>query len=131
MLGQTIRTALFAAATIVAGASAWAGDAMVIDAKAVFTGEKDGVEIWRFDVTVEHADTGWDHYANAFEVLGPDGEVIGVRTLYHPHVNEQPFTRSLTGVEIPKGLERVSIRAKDSAHEYGDQLFELELIRPE
>ena len=104
-----------------------AGDVEIVEAKA--TAERGGE--FTFEVTLRPGDEGWDHYANAFEVLGPDGEVIGVRTLYHPHVNEQPFTRSLTGVEIPKGLERVSIRAKDSVHEYGDQLFELELIRPE
>ena len=43
-------------------------------------------------VTVQHADTGWDHYADAWEVLAPDGTVLGTRTLLHPHTDEQPFT---------------------------------------
>ena len=33
-------------------------------------------ETYRFDVTVAHEDTGWDHYADAWEVVGPDGKVI-------------------------------------------------------
>ena len=28
---------------------------------------------WRFDVTISHPDTGWDHYADGWEVLAPDG----------------------------------------------------------
>ena len=111
--------------------SAWAGDARIVDAKANFANESGDMEIWSFDVTVEHADEGWDHYADAFEILTTDGVVLGVRTLYHPHVDEQPFTRSLTGVEIPKGTEVVVIRAHDSVHGYGETHMELELARPE
>ena len=47
------------------------------------------------------ADSGWDHYANRWEVLEPEGQVIATRTLLHPHVDEQPFTRSLSGIHIP------------------------------
>ena len=74
---------------------------------------------YRFDVTVAHEDTGWDHYADAWEVVGPDGKVLGVRTLLHPHVNEQPFTRSLGGVKIPAGTDAVTVRANDKVHGWG------------
>lgn len=67
-----------------------------------------------FAVTISSADTGWDKYADAFEVVAPDGSVLGTRVLAHPHVEEQPFTRSLTGVEVPEGVDRVTIRARDS-----------------
>ena len=50
--------------------------------------------VWRFDVTVRHADEGWDHYADRWDVIGPDGAVLATRVLLHPHVGEQPFTRS-------------------------------------
>ena len=70
-------------------------------------------------VTVRHADTGWDHYADAWEVVGPDGTVYGKRVLYHPHVNEQPFTRSLDGVKIPENVGSVTVRAHDSVHGLG------------
>ncbi len=71
---------------------------------------------YRFDVTVQHADEGWKHYANRWEVLASDGTVLGVRTLYHPHVGEQPFTRSLSGVVVPLNVSRVTVRAHDLVH---------------
>lgn len=74
---------------------------------------------YRFDVTLRHADAGWDHYANAWEVVGPDGRVLGKRVLLHPHVDQQPFTRSLSGVVIPADVRRVTLRAHDSVHGYG------------
>ena len=95
---------------------------------AVYAGEANviGVNVaklaagtYRFDVTLSHSDEGWDHYADKWDVVGPDNTVLGTRTLYHPHVNEQPFTRSLSGVKIPEGVSEVSIRAHDSLHEYG------------
>jgi len=72
-----------------------------------------------FHVTLKHDDTGWEHYANQWDVVAPDGTVLGSRVLYHPHVNEQPFTRSLSGVKVPAGIHQVTIRAQDSVHGYG------------
>jgi hypothetical protein len=92
-----------------------AGEADVLDAKASPTG--DGV--YRFDVTVRHADEGWDHYADRWDVVGPDGAVLGSRELLHPHEHEQPFTRSLGGVRIPEGVTRVTVRAHDKVHGLG------------
>ena len=74
---------------------------------------------FRFDVTVRHADEGWEHYVNKWDVTTADGRILGTRTLYHPHVDEQPFTRSLSGVSIPGDVHKVMIRAHDSKHEYG------------
>lgn len=68
---------------------------------------------WRFDVTIRHPDTGWDHYADGWRVLDMDGNELGLRVLYHPHVTEQPFTRSLSGVVIPEGATQVQIQARD------------------
>ena len=67
---------------------------------------------WRFDVTLSHPDTGWDHYADGWRVLAPDGTELGLRVLAHPHVTEQPFTRSLSGVQIPDGITQVQIQAR-------------------
>ena len=44
-----------------------------------------------------HPDTGWDDYADGWRVLDMDGNELGMRVLHHPHVDEQPFTRSLSG----------------------------------
>lgn len=67
---------------------------------------------WRFDVTLSHPDTGWDHYADGWRVLDMDGNELGMRVLAHPHVNEQPFTRSLGGVAIPDGATQVQVQAR-------------------
>jgi hypothetical protein len=102
-----------------------AGEADVVAAQAV----RDGAGIYRFQVTVAHADTGWDHYADKWDVVGPDGSLLGTRVLVHPHENEQPFTRSLGGVAIPAGVDRVTIRAHDSVHEYGGKEMTVEIKR--
>ncbi|MCZ4352115.1 hypothetical protein O4H61_06260 [Roseovarius aestuarii] len=72
--------------------------------------EKEGMG-WRFHVTVQHADTGWDHYADGWEILDASGTVLATRTLHHPHVNEQPFTRSLGPIMLPDGTREVFVRA--------------------
>jgi hypothetical protein len=71
---------------------------------------------WRFDVTLAHPDTGWDHYADGWEVVDAQGNVLGSRPLGHPHVNEQPFTRSKSGIMIPTGMTKVFVRARDNVH---------------
>lgn len=70
-------------------------------------------ETYRFDVTIRHPDTGWDHYADGWRVLDMDGNELGLRVLFHPHENEQPFTRSLDGVKIPSGTAQVQVQARD------------------
>jgi hypothetical protein len=71
---------------------------------------------YRFIVSVRHADAGWDHYADRWEILSPGGALLATRILYHPHVEEQPFTRDLTGVSIPDDIQTVVVRAHDSVH---------------
>lgn len=72
-----------------------------------------GKGVWRFDVTLSHPDTGWDHYADGWRILDMQGTELGLRVLYHPHVEEQPFTRSLSDVRIPEGTTQVQIQARD------------------
>ena len=79
--------------------------------------------ICSFNVTLKHADTGWKHYANKWEIYTAAGKLLATRTLYHPHVNEQPFTRSLSGVKIPKGLDKVIVKGHDLVHGYSDDVF--------
>jgi hypothetical protein len=100
----------------------FAGQAQVENA----TARKSGAT-WTFEVTIRHADTGWDHYADGWAVLAPDGTQLGYRTLHHPHENEQPFTRSLSGVSIPEGIDEVQIRAHDSVHGWSDATYTIRL----
>ena len=100
---------------IMASGTAAAGEADVLDVRV----EREAGGSYRFTVTVAHADEGWDHYADQWDVVAPDGTVLGTRVLAHPHVTEQPFARSLSGVEIPDGIDSVTVRARDSVHGYG------------
>ena len=82
-------------------------------------------------MTVRSDDTGWDKYADAWEVRTADGIVLGTRVLAHPHESEQPFTRSLDGVVIPNGLTEVVIAARDSVAGFcGDTLTVLLSLIP-
>ncbi len=101
-----------------------AGDVDIVGATARMSGNS-----WTFSVTLKHADSGWDHYADLWQVLTPDGDLLGERVLLHPHVNEQPFTRSLSGVAVPDGLDTVIIRARDTVHGVSSVSFELRLPR--
>ena len=83
-------------------------------------------ETWRVSVTLSHPDTGWDHYADGWEVSTPGGEALGLRVLAHPHVQEQPFTRSLS-VDVPAGTAALHIRARCNRDGWGDQVFVLPL----
>ena len=40
---------------------------------------KDNKNWYRFSVTVLHDDKSWDHYADKWEVLDGEGNVLGVR----------------------------------------------------
>ncbi len=62
-------------------------------------------------------------------MLDPHGNILATRTLYHPHVTEQPFTRNLTGVRIPESVRTVVVRAHDSVHGYGGAFMKVELPR--
>lgn len=121
--------ALVAVAFCVAHAAvpaALAGEADVIKVEV----RRSAAGTYAFDVTVRHADTGWDHYADAWDIVAPDGEtVLGTRKLLHPHENEQPFTRSLSGVRIPDGIDEVIVRARDSVHGYGGAEIRIRIER--
>ena len=82
---------------------------------------------WSFDVTLSHPATGWEHYADGWRVLAPDGTELGLRTLLHPHEHEQPFTRSLSGVQIPAGVTQVRIQARCIVDGWSDETYVIDL----
>ncbi|GMR07687.1 MAG: hypothetical protein BMS9Abin26_0690 [Gammaproteobacteria bacterium] len=84
---------------------------------------------WHAEVTLRHEDSGWDHYADAWRVVTADNKILGLRTLYHPHVSEQPFTRSLGGIQIPDDVKVVYIEAHDKLHGWSKQRYKIELKR--
>jgi len=102
---------------------AYAGEADVVNVQV----KRIQGNIHHFEVTVLHKDTGWDHYANKWDFIRPDGSLLRTRVLLHPHINEQPFTRSLSGVSIPATIKKVTIRAHDLIHGYGGKVLTIEL----
>ncbi len=83
---------------------------------------------WDVHVAVLHNDEGWDHYANIWQVVdSTTDKVIGERILAHPHDNEQPFTRSLTGLVIPGDVREVRIRSRCNLHDYGGREIAVEI----
>ncbi|MDH5391783.1 MAG: hypothetical protein OEY11_01230 [Gammaproteobacteria bacterium] len=99
-----------------------ANEVKIVDVKLV----KKSAEHYRVDVTLLHGDTGWDHYADGWEILDQNKKRIGQRVLGHPHVNEQPFTRSLQNAEIAKANQHIYIRAHDKIHGYS-KLYKVKL----
>ena len=101
------------------------GDAHVEFVRVV----QSGAGAYTFHVTVRHDDTGWDDYADGWDVVLPDGAVLKAdgnaspftRLLLHPHENEQPFTRSQSGLQISAEIETVTVRAHDLLHGFGGQ----------
>jgi hypothetical protein len=101
---------------------AGSGCADVIDA----TVSDDG-GTFTVSATISSADTGWEKYADAWQLWDADGNVIGERVLTHPHVDEQPFTRSQSGIVIPDGLTEVTVAARDLVAGFCGELFTLEV----
>lgn len=101
----------------------YAGEVLI--EKAVFRSSGTG---WAIDVTLKHSDTGWDHYADAWRVVDANGTEIKKRTLYHPHVGEQPFTRSLSGVIIPASTKIVYIEAHDTVHKWSAKKLKIDFV---
>lgn len=119
-------------ATIVAAATLATGLLLAAPAQAVSpriveaTAEVQANGLYAFSVTVFHEDDGWTHYADSWDVLSVNGDVLGTRTLFHPHEGENPFTRSLSNVRVPIGAKEVIFRAHCSKDGYGET-FRLEL----
>ena len=89
---------------------------------------------WTFHVTVSHPDTGWEDYADGWDVVTPDGIVLKknesdpfTRLLLHPHETEQPFTRSQSSLLIPEGITTVTVRAHDLVDGFGGTEVEVDL----
>lgn len=104
------RAVLLTALLIASVSAAFAGEVKIIGVEI----KPDGENSYLFSVTLLHDDAGWDHYADKWQVVGVDGTVYGERILAHPHDNEQPFTRSQSGIAIPADVTEVIIRAGDN-----------------
>ena len=80
-----------------------------------------------FDVTVSSPYDTPQRYADAFRVATRDGTVLGERKLLHDHAAEQPFTRDLYGVKVPRAIRVVVVQARDQRYGYGGKVIEVVL----
>ena len=106
------------------------GNADVTFVKATRTGDS----TWTFEVTVSHPDVGWRDFADGWDVVLPDGKPVLLqpkdrftRVLAHPHVDEQPFTRTQEKVLIPAATKTVTVRAHDLVNGYGGKEVKVDL----
>lgn len=68
--------------------------------------------IYHIRVTIEHEGNGWDDYVEAWEVFGPDGQILGVRPFFEPAFEKPHTVSALSGVVIPTEVKTVTIRAR-------------------
>lgn len=94
----------------------------IINASAMLTNGA-----WTFQVTVSSPYDSPERYADGWRILGPDGSEYGFRLLTHDHASEQPFTRSLSDVQIPAGVDVVTIEGRDQLNGFGGNTFELSM----
>lgn len=97
----------------------FAGEADVLQVKI----EKTGDGYLNVYTTVQHDDEGFEHYADRWEILDMEGNLLDTRILMHPH-SAEPFTRSILRARLPKGIKKISVRAHDNVHGYGGQIVE-------
>lgn len=94
----------------------------VIAAEATATGDT-----WQVTATISSPYDTPQRYADAFRVLAPNDDVLGIRELTHDHANEQPFTRSLADVAIPTDVTTITVEGRDQANGWGGASVTIDL----
>lgn len=89
--------------------------------------EADKAGTYRFEVTISSPYDTPERYADAWRIKDDEGSVFGIRELLHDHASEQPFTRSLTGVDIPDDVGTVIVEARDLENGWGGETLEVPL----
>jgi hypothetical protein len=91
--------------------------------------EPSGGDTWSLSVTISSPYDSPERYADGWRVLAPDGTVLGNHELPHPHPNEQPFTRTQTGLEIPQDVQKITVEARDLKNGYGGETVTISVPR--
>jgi hypothetical protein len=83
--------------------------------------ESEGGNSYSLSVTVSSPYDSPERYADGWRVLTPGGEVLGERELMHEHSATQPFTRSQSGLQIPEGVDSITVEGRDLENGYGGE----------
>ncbi len=78
-----------------------------------------GEDSYDLSVTLSSPYDTPERYADGWRVLASDGSTLGEHQLGHDHADEQPFTRSQTGLRIPGDVDEVTVEGRDQANGYG------------
>jgi hypothetical protein len=78
-----------------------------------------GERVFDVAVTISSPYDTPERYADGWRVLDAAGNVLGTHTLLHDHANEQPFTRTQRGLQIPADIVAVTVEGRDQANGYG------------
>ncbi|MEM6354036.1 MAG: hypothetical protein AAF766_25105 [Cyanobacteria bacterium P01_D01_bin.14] len=78
---------------------------------------------YTFAVTLASPDTGCEQYANWWEVVTEEGDLVYRRILAHSHIEEQPFQRSGGPVELQPD-QTVIVRGHMDPDGYGTQAMQ-------
>jgi hypothetical protein len=84
---------------------------------------------WTLDVTLSSEYDSPERYADGWRVLNSDGNVLGEHTLGHDHANEQPVTRTQTDLEIPDGVDVVTVEGRDTDNGFGGATLDVKVPR--
>ena len=94
---------------------------------AVLTSDGNGT--WSLDVTLSSAYDSPQRYADGWRVMDASKNVLGEHTLTHDHADEQPVTRTQSGLEIPDGVDVVTVQGRDTENGFGGATLEVEVPR--
>jgi hypothetical protein len=83
--------------------------------------------IYHVKVTIEHEDTGWDDYVDAWEIIGADGTVLGVRPFFEPELERNKTVTALAGVVIPEDIKTATIRTHKHPQGYEGDPVEISI----
>lgn len=81
--------------------------------------------IYHVEVVIEHADTGWDDYVDAWEIVGTNGQVLAARPFFEPELERDTTVSALAGVIIPVNHKTVLIRARKHPQGYQGEPVEV------
>ncbi len=118
MRAEQPKVAAMAAAPRVRGDVKQEADTMTLQAHVTAIRISGQAGAYDFSVTLRSPDKGCQQYADWWEVVSEDGQLLYRRVLLHSHVDEQPFTRSGGPVPI-QATTPVWVRAHMNTGGYG------------